>query len=271
MVDQGKMSFPYFSEEEYHASFAAFLEGSPKEREQMLSLSKHIIAGFNQNKINMLSIGAGTGCFEDSMIEKCGLSLEYFYGIEPNENQAKQLENTVSKWKVKYTIDKSCFTPEFECEKKFDLIIMSHSLYYMPNPTEAIMTAKSLLRPNGKLLVFHNTEDGAQYGIVNKFLSLASLDTAVVCNHGLSLEEISRNLTNKGIQNYIRKAPVFWDVGKFIAKQNSGIISFILQTCYENFPLSIQKEIYQVVKDKCVNPEEGKCFIPNPAGVLVTE
>jgi len=89
----------------------------------MLSLAKYSIPGFNHN-INLLSIGAGTGCFEDPMIEICGLSVEYFYGIEPNENLAKQLGNTVSKWKMKYTIDNSCFTPEFESEKKFDVIIM---------------------------------------------------------------------------------------------------------------------------------------------------
>jgi len=72
--------------------------------------------------------------------------------------------------------------------------------------------------------------------------SLASLNTTVVLNYGLSLEEISRNLMNKGMQNYIKIAPVFLDIGKFIAKQNSGVISFILQTSYENFPLSIQRE-----------------------------
>jgi len=271
MLCQKKILVPYFSEDEYATSFAAFLEGCPNEPEQALSLAKQIIDGFNQNKLNMLSIGAGTGCFEDSMIEKCGLSIEYFYGIEPNEEQAKLLESTVSKWNVNYTIDKCCFTPEFEPEKEFDLIVMSYCICHIPNPTEAIMKLRSFLRPNGKLLIFNFSEQGVQYEIINKFLSHASFGYVNEFQMGLTLEEISRNLTNKGIQNYIKTAPLMWDVSKFIAKQSSVIISFILQTSYDNFPKFLQKEIYQLVKDKCVNPEGVKYFISNSVGMLVTE
>ena len=271
MGDVQRMSFPYFNEQEYFNAWTAFLEVIPTERVAMCSLVKSIIDGFDPKNLNMLSIGAGTGSFEDLLITEYGLSLEYYYAIEPNDDHVKQLESTVSKWNIKYTIDKTCFTPDTKLKEKFDLVLMSHCLYYIPNPTEAIVSAKSFLKPDGKLLILHNTEQGGACQLIRKFQSLASLDTALVCNHGLSLEEVSKNLTQKGIQNYIKREPVDLDVGNFITKRDSGIISFILQTWYENFPSSIQKEIYQFVREKCINPEPEKYLLPCPVGMLVTQ
>lgn len=271
MDDNRKMmSFPMFSEQGYAAAFAAYNE-LHQEQERLHALAGMIVNGFKQKSLALLSIGAGTGSFEEALIKEYGLSLDYYHAIEPNDDHLKQLESIVSKLNVKYTIDKACFTPQIKIEEKFDMILMSHCLYFIPNAIEAVMHAKSFLKPNGKLLVFHMTEEGP-CEVIRRFLSLASLDPPLVyVNNGISLEDVSANLTQNGIHNYIERATNHLDVGNFIAKRDNTAISFLTQTPYENLPQFIQDEIYNLVREKCINPEPGKYLLYHPTAMLVVE
>ena len=225
---------------------------------------------FNQKPLHLMSIGAGTGLFEDKLIRKYGLAVDYFHAIEPNEKLLEELERTVAKWNVKYTIEKTYFTSEYHTKEKFDLILMSHCLYYIPNPAEAICSAKSFLKEDGKLLIFHQSERGV-CEVHRKFLSLASLKRAplLFINHGISIEDLSYALQRKGIEHYIREEPSYIGMEDFIEKRGSHVVSFMLQTWYENLPLSTQEEIYIFVKNRCTNPEAGTYLFQHPSAMMV--
>ena len=264
------MSFDGLNEQEYSETFLSFLRVTP-EKEVMCALTNPILDSFNQKRLHLMSIGPGTGCFENSMIRDYGMSLEYFYGIEPSPELLKELEGVVTNWNVKYFIDKTYFTPEYDIKERFDLIFMAHCLYAMPNVVDIICHAKSFLKPNGKLLIFNQSVTGS-CEVHRKLLSIAPLGKpGVNINESVSMEDVCSLLQEKGVTFYIREKTSHIDLSDFIAKRDNNVVSFMVHTIYEKLPHSIQSEIYDFVKDRCTNPEPGKYLLPHPAMMMVIE
>jgi len=104
-----------------------------------------LITRVNQGQGRILDVGCGTGDFLQAC-EQSGWSIS---GIEPNE-QAIRLALTKTNFKdyertVEALIDSN---PE-----SFDVITMWHVLEHVPNLADFINKIKSLLKPNGVLIV----------------------------------------------------------------------------------------------------------------------
>eukprot|EP00794_Sanderia_malayensis_P018636 gene18636-20518_t len=112
--------------------------------------------------IKLMSIGAGDGSLEDMLIKQLGLRVEYFHGVEPDGGRREKLKKIEKTWQLttESFIDDRFFGENFESDTKFDLILMSHVLYSIPKPTEAILRARKMLKKEGKLVIFHNTNQG---------------------------------------------------------------------------------------------------------------
>ena len=161
------------SEKEYANVFSTYLTKSTQ-RQSMLEASKSVIDGFGGKAIKLMSIGAGTGCVEESLVLACGLKLEYFYAIEPNSLYVVKLRDTFSRLNIAFKIDQDYFTPEMEISDTFDMVLMSHCLYYMEDPLKSMIKARSLLKHDGKVIIFHETDKGG-YELQSHFLKHASV------------------------------------------------------------------------------------------------
>ena len=70
------------------------------------TLLKQFLDSFFGKSIGFLRIGAGNGFFEKMIITELGLSVNYFYGIEPDTSHAERLNATSSELKLtNFTID----------------------------------------------------------------------------------------------------------------------------------------------------------------------
>ena len=159
-TSEGKAECNPLTEEEYSHAFKAFLRCSDH-LSDMLGLIEPVVASFSGKPVSVMSIGAGTGCFEDEMVRKLGLKISHFHAVEPNKDLHKLLTQTMLSWQnVKFKIEEKYFTEEYETRHKFDLILMSHCLYNMDNVPKVLSKARSLLEENGKLAVFIHSEIG---------------------------------------------------------------------------------------------------------------
>ena len=105
--------------------------------------------------IDIMSIGAGTGWLEDSIIKHSEMKVNNILAIEPNPVHVDKLREMGDKWNdTKFEIDSSFFDENYDTAKRFDVILMVHSIYGMKNPIESIPKAKSLLKNGGKCLIF---------------------------------------------------------------------------------------------------------------------
>ena len=94
MADTSSGNTP-LSEEEYARVFT-INDKSTDLKEKMLEVMKPIIADLGP--VNLMSIGAGTGNFEDDLIKRCGLNLKKYLAVEFNEDLVMEMMKTVSKW-----------------------------------------------------------------------------------------------------------------------------------------------------------------------------
>ena len=129
------------TEEEYTAAFKTFCSKTT-EYERMLDMMKPVVESFKGEAINLMSIGAGTGCFENDLVTKLGLNVSYFHAVEPSKDRGEQLKKKVISWdNTKLIVDQNYFTKNYETELKFDLILMSHCLYSIDNVDQVILGA----------------------------------------------------------------------------------------------------------------------------------
>jgi len=104
-----------------------------------------LINSFNSEKKNLLDIGCGTGDF----LLTCKNNGWNVAGVEPNK-KAKNLTETklleTKQSKIYAELDKLT-------SQKFDVITLWHVLEHVRNLEEYILKLKSLLKPNGVLVV----------------------------------------------------------------------------------------------------------------------
>jgi 2-polyprenyl-3-methyl-5-hydroxy-6-metoxy-1,4-benzoquinol methylase len=102
-----------------------------------------LINSFSAEEKNLLDVGCGTGDF----IQKAQQDKWKVFGIEPNE-KARGIANKKTNEKVYKVEHLLKFKPS-----SFEVITLWHVLEHLPNLDEHIHILKSLLKPNGVLII----------------------------------------------------------------------------------------------------------------------
>ena len=138
----------YYESEEYisHTDSKQSLFDSIYQLVKTYTISKKVkmVRGFcdpNESEKSILDIGCGTGDF----MVACKKSGFQVYGIEPSK---KAKEIVTSKIKADLFDDISDLNSQ-----KFDVITMWHVLEHVPNLKDYISKLKTLLKPNGTLII----------------------------------------------------------------------------------------------------------------------
>lgn len=267
------MTVDPLTESEYASVFRTFISGST-EYEQIRTLARPFIDGLEGKAIDLMSIGAGTGCLEDDFIHELGLKVATFLAIEPNSDHLSELKQTVSKWgDVKLKIDSQYFDDKYETSSKFDMVLMSHSMYCVNNPTSVILKAKSFLKPNGRLFLISQTEKGG-HELFARMMEVVTMNQPIN-DHFVTSKGISEALVNNAIKHQVKMGPSHLEVTDFIERRNSptanDVVTFFLQTDYSKLEKLLQDEIYEMVKERSVQMKDGKHMFCHPTGMIVVE
>lgn len=102
-----------------------------------------LVNSFNSVGNNILDVGCGTGDFLD-LCQNNGWNV---YGIEPNA-QARKIANEKTNCRVYNAEQLFRFKNE-----RFDIITLWHVLEHLPKLEDHILILKSLLKPDGRILV----------------------------------------------------------------------------------------------------------------------
>ena len=101
---------------------------------------------FGKSEGKFLDVGCGSGAYEFYLI-KDNIGWE-FYGVEPSA-PSYQIAKAIEGFKVfNGDLRNARYSTNF-----FDVILMSHSLEHVSNPTEVIAECFRILKPGGRLVV----------------------------------------------------------------------------------------------------------------------
>ena len=263
------------TEEEYTTAFKTF-SSNTTQYEHMLDMMKPVVESFKGEAINLMSIGAGSGCFENDLVTKLGLNVSYFHAVEPSKDRGEQLKKKVIGWDgTKLFVDQNYFTKNYETELKFDLILMSHCLYSIDNVDQVILKTISLMKAQGKIVILVHSETGAGSELFFKAMESMEYISVPLSDESVSGKYISEILAKNAISFTTREGPSAVDVTHFIKRQNTStandVVSFFIQTRFEKLPEKLRRELYELVKGRAIQTEDVKYMLPHPVVMLSVE
>lgn len=239
-------------EGEQYASSLAIYEAASNQRARILDwIQTSLLPRFNTPRLSILSIGCGAGELDREILASSAARVPAvnYTGLEPDGRQcARFLRFMRQDQGPNVHIEAHNLSFEnFLDPRRFDLVFMVHSLYYMEDPGRAIDKALKLVKPGGLLVTM-----------------VAPNDT---------LNELSSSFWNKeqdrtawfseDVEHYLRDSAVAFDRHRLEARldmtdcfqpdseRGQNILDFLAQAPTTELPIHVQDMIFEYVDAKC--------------------
>jgi SAM-dependent methyltransferase len=113
--------------------------------------------------VSVLSVGCGSGILDGHLIKSLSQRFDgvRYVGVDPNRAECDRFERTLVRdcpEASQIDVHPVAFE-DFHTQRRFDLIHVIHTLYYLPDPAAAIRRAIQLLNPGGQLLILSADDD----------------------------------------------------------------------------------------------------------------
>lgn len=158
--DAAHMPFPPLPPERFDATHEAFERSSSQQGEIRSELRRLIAQSHRPGETTrVLSVGPGNGMLDLPLLEelaRAGVPVDYV-GVDPNRVAVDRFRDGFAELAppgVSLHLN-ACGVEELGDVGSFDLIHAVHSLYYLPDPAGALSRLLGMLRPGGRLVVFH--------------------------------------------------------------------------------------------------------------------
>jgi len=108
--------------------------------------------------LSLLDIGAGTGKFAGSFLERCRVPVHGYTAIEASPDHDAQIRENLDRIPVEKEIILGSFTPASDFGKRFDLVLLSHCTYcFLPDPEPYLLHALELVNDHGMAVIYHGS------------------------------------------------------------------------------------------------------------------
>jgi precorrin-6B methylase 2 len=243
------------TDQEYSKVFETYLSTS-NEYDAMKGLCLEVL----QSKYScrhgsrILSIGAGTGAFELELMQLLDWRPSLYVAVEPNPQHAEALEQNCRQADMDaFHIVEDYFTSSSPSSKTmlnggppFDVILLSHSFYYLPNPDQIMERfQKELLAKDGVVLALIQTE-GIVTTLCHEFLPRLEFPAPPPQNYLLTDCILAEKLQKQrgGLKLEMHRAKSYLNITNISSSCLAMVLSFILQTDIQHFPEDLRHEIY---------------------------
>lgn len=257
----------------YAETFAVFLELSREYQLMVDELARVIREDLRGcSGLRLLDIGAGTGCVVEALAARPEIELGSYAAFEPNPRHLGKLRETLARLGMPATIHAEGFSEGTEWAGSHDLVLFSHSLYWMADPASTLLHAARALAPGGVALALIQGPYGL-YALFPLFEPLIERTSPMLQNNRLSSHELVAGLRIQGVEPAVRMLPTPVDLtGLFEAGSAARLaefISFCLQLEFTALPEWLRNDIVCHIRGACV-PQGGRLFwyLPNAAVVV---
>jgi SAM-dependent methyltransferase len=261
---------PPLSDREYAECFDTFKQISSEWESTQNWLTNDFLPKCNwTDALNILSIGSGTGDF-DLQLMKLILKrwqIDSYVAVDPNTDHNRIFSTRFRKSGPPVS-DFQILSRTFPVQDlgiKFDLIHMTHCLYYMPDRIKAIQGALDILNNQGLILIFHQTPLGINE-IQRRFLKRAKGNE----NEMYSSKDIYRLLESLPVTFTFDIIDGILDVSDFAAPQSfrgRQLLNFFLECRADMLPREFREQVVEFVKELAF-PDNNRQVIFHPVGIF---
>ena len=266
-----KTLVPSLTPQRYAETFAVFVEHSLEYPLMLDKLSSCTNEKLKQG-FNILDIGAGTGHMLKEWMSRIDFKPSHYTAFEPNESHFKDLAASVTQLNIENTLYNSSFTADTALPEKYDIVLFSHSLYWMPDPALTMQHASKLITENGIVLAFIGGPYGvhAMFPLFEPYIERTS---PMLQNNAISSHEVIIGLRQYGIEPEITLLPSPIDItGLFevdARPQLAEFISFCMQIEFNSLPSWLQTDIIQYVHGGSVEQGDKLYWYLPTAAIII--
>ncbi len=221
-----------------------------------------------EKPMEILSIGSGTGDFDLAFMKALQTRVRdiSYTALDPNEEHNAVFFRKFHESGLNirsFRILPKPFRGE-DAEGPYDLIHLTHCLYYIPDRKEAIRQTFELLRPGGFLLIFHQTPIGINE-IQREFMRRVKGSETEM----FSTRDIQKLFEELGIQFKFDILVSDLDVTDCIEDNARGklLLNFLLESDLKDLDNSLREEIISMLKETC-RYENGRYYLFHPSGIF---
>jgi SAM-dependent methyltransferase len=220
-------------------------EAASNQRELILGwFTDHMIPQLSTDSASVLSIGCGAGELDVEILaagEDHASNISYA-GLEPDSQQCKKFISRMeleSDRDTQITVHNTRFE-QFTEQRRFDLVLMVHSLYYMNDPQRVIKDALDLVSESGRLVILIASNDTLN----ELFSSFWKIEKG---GSTWFSEDLSRHLEDRGIAFERKRIEATLDITSCCepdSEQGIRIADFIAQVSTGELPQRLQQMIF---------------------------
>lgn len=162
VLQQGATPVPL--EGEHYASSLAIYEAASDQRDRILAWTREaLIPEMGAERASILSVGCGAGDLDKEILAASTEQSKVvaYVGLEPDARQCQRFL-TQMRDKTNGRVQVEAHNVGFEDlhdPRRYDLVIMVHSLYYMADPAWAVEKALGLVKEGGRLVILLAAND----------------------------------------------------------------------------------------------------------------
>lgn len=209
---------------------------------------------------SMLDIGAGTGNFARSFIERCPVPVRSYTAIEPSRDYVGKFRINFRNIPVRQEIIPDYFTPETELDETYDLVLLSHCTNcFLPDPEPYLLHALTFLNDGGYVVIYH--------GSPSNFCSLLNLihqdilPPLRISDPTFTSWKVRDILERNGISYSVSYLPGFLRAGDIFRPENAGLldefITFSLLVEAESIEPGILARTEEILKEIAYPSPDG--------------
>lgn len=216
-----------------------------------------------------LSVGAGNGDFDWRLLPilKAHISsLEYIF-VEPSQAMCRRLRQRIGSQPlhgVKFDLESSCFET-CPLEQTFNLVLLTHCLYYIPDRETAIGHASRLAGESGSVLIFHQTPLGIDQ-VQKKFIKrIKGTEQEMFTSH-----DIQKILARRHTPNQLEQIESYIDVSECFLRgstEGEALLSFFLECDVRHIDPALKREVVEYIYALSY-PDQGKRLLRHPVAVF---
>ncbi|XP_066431261.1 histamine N-methyltransferase isoform X2 [Eleutherodactylus coqui] len=244
--------------------------------------------GNGGSAINVLGVGSGSGEMDLKIFSKIqarypGVPINTEI-VEPSPEQLLSYKERVARtpgladihftWHKKTSSEFELKVKEEKSDKKYDLIHMIQMMYYVKDAPATLAFFKSLLAPNGKLLIILVSGNSGWSTLWKKHGSRLPLND--LCLY-ITAGDIADILSSEGATFQSYELPSDMDITEcFIDGDRNGdlLLDFLTETCdfNKNASPELREEIMRDLQSPgCSAAKDGKRIFNNNLSALVVE
>lgn len=224
----------------------------------------------------LLDVGAGTGKVIEALAKDFDRPPSAYFAYEPNPAHFNALKDATTRLRLpRVVLSEDFFDEHTPLVDPVDLVLFSHSLYWMKDPASVVIHALERLRPGGLLLAILQGPYGV-HTLLKLFEPELGRSTPMLQNNAFSSHELVQALRARGLEPNVTMLPTPLDVTELFqpggAKRRSEVLSFCLQIEFDSLAPQLKKDVINFIEGASLLLDGRRLwYIPNALVTLTPQ